>query len=277
MNSPWASRATLVFLLIAFGVPWTGWTLLNVLHPHHGTLLWWSLFLTGCFCSVAGFVAAYVESGWCGLGMLLQRTLHVRFQITWWLYALFLFALGGIISTAIYGYAHGGIGPLKPLLLFTLFAPSSLFWLVTGPLGEEFGWRGYLLPRLLQRYSPLTSALVLGVIWEVWHFPLYYRTFLHDFHETASFTIGLMGLSLLITVMFIHTGQSLGPVIALHWTANVTMSAVHKMFPGVRPAPPDAQDPYDMVTMAVITLLVVAVSISSLRQPASQPEANAAV
>lgn len=223
---------------------------------------------------MAGFVASYVESGWAGPKDLIRRTLHVRFPITWWLYAFFLFSLGGVISTAIYGYAHGGIGPLKPLQLFTLFAPSSLFWLVTGPLGEEFGWRGFLLPRLLQRYSALTSALLLGVMWEIWHFPLYYRTFLHDLHQTAIFTIGILGLSLLITVLFIHTGQSLAPVIALHWTANVTMSAVHKMFPGVRPA--DAQDFYDMATMALITLLVVAVSISSLRQPASQLEGNAA-
>jgi hypothetical protein len=116
MKSPWKSRGTVVFLLIAFGAPWTGWTLLNVLHPPHGTALWWSLFLTGCCCSVAGFVASYVESGWSGPKMFIQRTLHVRFPITWWLYAFFLFALGGIISTAIYGYAHGGIGPLKPFL-----------------------------------------------------------------------------------------------------------------------------------------------------------------
>jgi hypothetical protein len=270
MNSPWKSRATVVFLLIAFGVPWTGWTLLNVLQPQRGTALWWSLFLTGDCCSAAGFVASYVDSGWSGPRMLIRRTLQVRFPIAWWLYAFFLVALSGTISTAVYSYAHGGIGPFKPLLLFTLFAPSSLFWLITGPLGEEFGWRGFLLPRLLQRYSPLKSALVLGVIWAVWHFPLYYNSFRHDFHEAASFTIFVLSMSLLITVLFIHTGQSLGPVIALHWTANMTMPAVHKMFPGVRPT----QSLCDLVTLVVITLLVVAVSISSLRQPASQLEAN---
>jgi membrane protease YdiL (CAAX protease family) len=276
MNSVRKSRSTVVFFLVAFGVPWTGWTLLGFFHPHQNTPLWWLLFLTGCFCSVAGFVASYVESGWAGPKSLIRRTAQFRMSIGWWLYALFLFALGGIISTVTYGYVHGGVGAIKPLMLFTLFAPSSLFWLVTGPLGEEFGWRGFLLPRLLEKYSPLKSAFVLGVIWELWHFPLYYHTFLHDFRDTASFTIGILGLSLLITVLFIHTGQSLAPVIALHWTANVTMSAVHKMFPGVRPTPPYAQDPYDMVIMAVITVLVVVLSMSRLRRPPSQLEANAA-
>jgi CAAX protease family protein len=255
MDSPWTSRATLVFLSIAFGIPWSGWTLLAILHPLRHTALWWCLFLTGCFCSVAGFIASYVESGWAGPKSLILRTARFRLPISWWLYAFFLFSLGGVISTAIYGYTHGGIGTIKPLLLFTLFAPSSLFWFVTGPLGEEFGWRGFLLPRLLQRYSPLTSSIILGLIWELWHFPLYYHTFLHDFRGTANFTIGVLGLSLLVTVLFIHTDQSLAPVIVLHWTGNVSMSAVHKMFPGVRPA--DAQDPYDMITMAIITLLVV--------------------
>jgi len=264
MNSPWTSRATLVFPLIAFGAPWTGWTLLNVLHPHRGTALWWSLFLTGCCCSVAGFVASYVESGWAGPKSLIQRTARLRLPIGWWLYAFFLFTLGGIISTAIYGYAHGGVGTIKPLMLFTLFTPSSLFWLLTGPLGEEFGWRGFLLPRLLQGYSPLISAIVLGIIWELWHFPLYYHTFLPDFRGVANFTIGVLGLSLLVTVLFIHTNQSLAPVIALHWTANVSMSAVHKMFPGVRPA--DAQDSYDMITMAIITLFVVTFFMPSIRR-----------
>jgi hypothetical protein len=84
--------------------------------------------------------------------------------------------------------------------------PRVIYGRLAGAIGWPRPWlvaAGYLLPRLLQRYSPLTSALVLGVIWEVWHFPLYYHTFLHDFHETASFTIGIMGLSLLITVLFI--------------------------------------------------------------------------
>jgi membrane protease YdiL (CAAX protease family) len=40
-------------------------------------------------------------------------------------------------------------------------------------LGEEYGWRGFLLPRLLNRFSFFSSAIILGFIWGVWHFPAY--------------------------------------------------------------------------------------------------------
>jgi len=52
--------------------------------------------------------------------------------------------------------------------MLTLFGPN----LLGGPLGEEPGWRGYALPRLQSRFSPLASSLILGFLWANWHFPL---------------------------------------------------------------------------------------------------------
>ena len=40
-------------------------------------------------------------------------------------------------------------------------------------VGEEYGWRGFLLPRLLRKFSVLNSSIILGLIWGVWHFPAY--------------------------------------------------------------------------------------------------------
>ena len=57
-----------------------------------------------------------------------------------------------------------------PLLLFT----TANIVVDPGPWGEETGWRGFALPRLLTRFSPLTAALILGVIWGVWHTPAFF-------------------------------------------------------------------------------------------------------
>lgn len=40
-------------------------------------------------------------------------------------------------------------------------------------LGEEYGWRGFLLPRLLNRFNLFYASIILGLIWGFWHFPAY--------------------------------------------------------------------------------------------------------
>jgi membrane protease YdiL (CAAX protease family) len=50
--------------------------------------------------------------------------------------------------------------------------PQIIFVIIIS-LGEEFGWRGFALPRLQERYSALASSLILGVLWSLWHFPGY--------------------------------------------------------------------------------------------------------
>jgi membrane protease YdiL (CAAX protease family) len=93
-----------------------------------------------------------------------------------------------------------------PLLLFTTAQVISN----AGPLGEELGWRGYALPRLLERASPLMAGLILGLIWTAWHVP----AFLFSGIVSSSWTnlpwyaLGTIGLSLLMTALFIRTRGS---------------------------------------------------------------------
>jgi membrane protease YdiL (CAAX protease family) len=48
-----------------------------------------------------------------------------------------------------------------------------LFVLVIGGAAEEPGWRGFGLPYLLERHSPVRATLILGLVWGVWHLPVY--------------------------------------------------------------------------------------------------------
>jgi len=155
--------------------------------------------------------------------------------VAWWLYALFLPVAYYSVATIAYGLTHGGIGEVKPFELVRLFSPAALFWLITGPIGEEAGWRGFLLPRLLSRYSALVSSLILGVIWSVWHLPLYYSSFFSSIWGTMVFTLDLVCATVLMTVLFLHTTRSVLLAVVLHWSMNVSPAVVSGVFPSVQP------------------------------------------
>jgi membrane protease YdiL (CAAX protease family) len=107
------------------------------------------------------------------IGSLRPRTASVPF------YALVLFGWLGVqaLALVLQGLADG-TPPVWPDFSRWYMAPVVLVvTLVTnpGPLGEELGWRGYALPRMLSGpQSGLSAAIVLGVIWGVWHLPRFF-------------------------------------------------------------------------------------------------------
>lgn len=44
-----------------------------------------------------------------------------------------------------------------------------LLFVILGSIGEEIGWRGFLLPQLLKKHSLFVSTLIIGLVWGVWH------------------------------------------------------------------------------------------------------------
>jgi membrane protease YdiL (CAAX protease family) len=71
--------------------------------------------------------------------------------------------------------ALGGQFPGWPLGVPTAIAGAFGIALFSGGGMEEIGWRGFALPRLQKLYSPLVASLLIGVVWALWHIPLYFN------------------------------------------------------------------------------------------------------
>jgi len=95
--------------------------------------------------------------------------------------------------------------------------------LLGGSLGEEIGWRGFLLPELLRRMPPLTASLVLGVVWGLWHLPidLYAGFGAEGAGAVVMRIIYVMPLSVLFTWFYLRSKRSLLVALLLHTSLNV--------------------------------------------------------
>jgi membrane protease YdiL (CAAX protease family) len=86
-------------------------------------------------------------------------------------------------------------------------------------VGEELGWRGWLLPGLLKHGARLRAALIVGGVWTVWHVPLLFSSVT----TTAMFIVGTVGLSVLFTWLWAHTGERLFVVVVGHAVVNTPL------------------------------------------------------
>ena len=96
--------------------------------------------------------------------------------------------------------------------------------LIRGPLGEELGWRGFLQNELNKRFPLLKSSLIVGVIWGLWHLPLWFVSGFQGVNlllYIVFFMVGLVSFSVIIGYVY-HRGVNLLYPILLHQMLNFT-------------------------------------------------------
>jgi len=240
--------ALVTFFFLAYLFTWCNW-LPRALASHRITSAQMSVFLTilsGYGPALAAIIVVLLTSGRQGLGELFGRLLRWEVGIPWYLIALFLPVLVTVLAIRMNKWM-GGVSPdfsvtsfpfgasempflLKLVILFLVFT------LGFDGLGEEIGWRGFALPKLLEGHSALVSSLILGALWAVWHFPfaLTKGTFLSGV-PLYWFFINLLLLSIMYTWIFNNTNGSLLLPLLFHAAGNTTSN----LFPILPPATPD--------------------------------------
>ena len=130
----------------------------------------------------------------------------------------FIKELGSVF--ALYGWSKTSTIIFGVIMLSTV----GMIWNLATTLGEEIGWRGFLTPVLLQRFSFPVASVVTGLIWSAWHYPIIlftdYNAGPYDLHiQIVNFTITYIALSFIMTYYRIHSA-SIWPVTVLHAAHN---------------------------------------------------------
>jgi membrane protease YdiL (CAAX protease family) len=153
--------------------------------------------------SISGIVLTPITDGKLGLRRLLDRLRNFRVGPLW--YAL-LFLPPALVLVILYGLKAGYTSAFLP----NDFYMGILFALPAGLL-EEIGWMGFAYPRMINKWSPLSSAIILGLLWSLWHLPVInflgaavpHRAYWLDFF--LAFTIVMTAMRVLICWLYRNT------------------------------------------------------------------------
>jgi hypothetical protein len=220
-----------LFCATTFGFSWIYW-LLVLASARHWIEYRVPLTPLGAFGPAIGaLVTAAAMGGRLEFGRLCRR--FGTHGITWRGLALALVAWPVLVAISIGGASFAG-APLSPApqlsLAFVLL--SFIEILIFTSVGEELGWRGYALPILLDRTSPVVASIIVGSVWALWHLPLIW---IPGTAQAAIpfgyFALAVLASSFVYTAVFQLTKPSIIAVMLLHTMEDASLSIAQAGWP----------------------------------------------
>jgi uncharacterized protein len=248
-------QSLLLYCAIAYAWSWLCWGLSTLLREQANLIP----VLIGAIGTFGPFVAATLVTGWQSgqSGILALLAQGLRWRLGWRGYGVVLGLPPLILLLALVLYrATGGVVPTFFVVNHWVLVPLSfaINLALGGALGEEFGWRGFLLPLLQSRLSVLLASVVIGVIWTFWHLPLFLIPGQLQQHlPFGLYFLNTIALSILFTWMYNSTGSSVFSAILLHTSVDY--------WSGVIPVLPQAIGNPRPFAIAVLLIWIVALSL----------------
>jgi CubicO group peptidase (beta-lactamase class C family)/membrane protease YdiL (CAAX protease family) len=257
------------FFVLTFAIAWIVWLPLVIAGGTPTGFLVVPQLLGSLVPSAVAIVLIAMLHGKAGVGKLLRRLLIWRVGVGWWVAVVLLSALP--VCALALNVLLGGDAPdvadtipaIAFLFLFSIFPGSAG--------GEELGWRGFALPQLQAVRSALGASIVLGVVWGVWHLPLYLLgTELRPLSLFPVWIVLTVALSVILTWIYNGTGGSLLMIVLLHAGINLPLTV------GFEPVQDDLVQPF-LICAALITVAAAVVAVAAGARNLSRKRAKQVV
>jgi membrane protease YdiL (CAAX protease family) len=213
------------FYILAFAISWLGWMPMVAgsqgISPFDHPLFQFLLLMPAIGPALAAVIVTAANDGKAGIHCLFEPVWQWRVGVVWLMIAVIapaLLLLAGKIVTQALGLSatteslgSNIVGMVIATLVMSLFSNT---W-------EEVGWRGFALPRLQKNHNALVATLVVGVLWGVWHLPLFFwmGNPMSNYPFLAWF-IGTVAVSFVYTWLYNSTQGSLFVVTLFHVLGN---------------------------------------------------------
>ena len=246
------------FVVVAFGWSWAWWVPMVLVGAEVVARDPWPSQFPGLLGPLlAAVVVTGVADGRTGLLALGRGMTRVRLGARGWALAVAVplaFLVAGVLASG--GVRLDELDDVSGLPELGVAATWLVLVFVNG-LGEETGWRGFLLPHLRRRHAFLPAAGWVTAVWAAWHLPLFgllasYRGF--SPFVAVGFVVGLGAGSVVLAHVFERTGGSILAVAAWHGTYNLAAAAGG-----------------DDLRAGVVTALVIAWAIAIARRASPEP------
>lgn len=169
MTGHW--RAFGIFVAGTLAFSWGLWSLLLFeVVPSAATV---PLIMLGGFGPFVGALLALRLTGR-SVRTWLRSNLRYRIRVRWYLLAVGLPLVLVVGSSVVYVTAFGGSYAFDELVPVWVFGLGFVLTFFLGGGQEELGWRGFAQPALQDGVSALAASLLVGVVWFVWHVPLFF-------------------------------------------------------------------------------------------------------
>jgi uncharacterized protein len=197
------------FFVIAFAITWV--YEIVVFGLLGAEIIMWSIPAT-FGPAIAAVVVTHAVEGRPGLRAFARRLVLWRVNVRWYLVALVLMPAVVVAGYVFMPDAKQNVDGGAFAIAGTYVSMLIILMLLGGGQ-EEPGWRGFALPRMQERWHPLKASVLLGVIWGVWHLPLF--AFLKDYDNADPGFLNVAAMFVVFTACY-----TVGLSVILAWLVN---------------------------------------------------------